>query len=123
MNEKTLFPLPEEGAPEQTKPQGGGIPRVQHPNRHQIEIWPTDLDSLIPEDHSARAVWAYVESLDLSVVYEKIRAVQGHAGRTPIDPPARPKPAAFHLRAKRAPARPRRSLLAKAGGVAKARRF
>ncbi len=86
MSEKTLFPLPEEGAPEQVKPQGGGTPRVRHPNRHQIEIRPMDLDSLIPEDHSARAVWAYVESLDLSAVYEKIRAVQGHAGRTPIDP-------------------------------------
>ncbi len=86
MSEKTLFPLPEEEPHVREKAPQGGIPRVRSANRHQIEIRPMDLDSLIPEDHSARAVWAYVESLELSAVYEKIRAVEGHAGRTPIDP-------------------------------------
>jgi transposase len=47
---------------------------------------PTDLDSLIPADHPVRAVWAFVEGLDLSAWYEKIRAVEGRAGRSPIDP-------------------------------------
>ena len=86
MPQQNLFPLPEEDPLPRKEGEGGGIPRVRSANRHQIEIRPMDLDSLIPEEHSARAVWAYVESLDLSAVYEKIRAVQGHAGRTPIDP-------------------------------------
>jgi transposase len=44
------------------------------------------LDDLLPDDHRARAVWEYVERLDLSSVYAAIRAVEGHAGRSPIDP-------------------------------------
>ena len=86
MPQQNLFPLPEKDSSPRKEGEGGGIPRVRSANRHQIEIRPMDLDSLIPEDHSARAVWAYVESLDLSAVYGKIRAVEGHAGRTPIDP-------------------------------------
>jgi transposase len=31
-------------------------------------------------------VWAYVKGLDLSPFYARIRAVEGHAGRPPIDP-------------------------------------
>lgn len=31
-------------------------------------------------------MWAFVESLDLSAFHERIRAVEGHAGRPPIDP-------------------------------------
>jgi transposase len=31
-------------------------------------------------------VWEFVESLDLTSFYVNIRAVEGHAGRTPIDP-------------------------------------
>jgi transposase len=41
---------------------------------------------MIAEDHPARLVWAYVESLDLSELYGKIRAVEGQVGRDPIDP-------------------------------------
>ena len=44
------------------------------------------LDRMLPEDHTARLVWAYVESLDLSEFYGQIRAVEGHVGRDPIDP-------------------------------------
>jgi transposase len=45
-----------------------------------------DLDGLLAEDHRARAVWAFVEGLDLSALYGRIRAVEGGAGRSPIDP-------------------------------------
>ena len=45
-----------------------------------------DLDSLLPADHRARAVWLFVERLDLSGLYAQIRAVEGGAGRGPIDP-------------------------------------
>ena len=44
------------------------------------------LDGMLPEDHAARLVWAYVESLDLSEFYGQIWAVEGHVGRDPIDP-------------------------------------
>ena len=44
------------------------------------------LDQLLTDDHPARLVWAYVESLDLSELYQAIRAVEGHVGRDPIDP-------------------------------------
>jgi transposase len=71
--------------------RGGGIemdatPRVLRPNRAQLELRPTDLESLLPEDHRARAVWEFVEGLDLSPLYERIRSVEGHAGRPAIDP-------------------------------------
>jgi transposase len=44
------------------------------------------LDDLLSADHRARQVWAYVEGCDLSVLYEKIRAVEGGVGRAAIDP-------------------------------------
>ena len=63
-----------------------GTPRVLRPNRAQLELRPTDLESLLPEDHRARAVWEFVEGLDLSALYEEIRSVEGHPGRPAIDP-------------------------------------
>lgn len=62
------------------------VPRFQRPDRRQFTWRPASLESLIPEDHRVRAVWEFVESLDLSEVYAKIRAVEGRPGRTPIDP-------------------------------------
>lgn len=61
-------------------------PRVLRPNRAQLELRPTDLESLLPEDHRARAVWDFVSGLDLSPWYESIRSVEGEAGRPAIDP-------------------------------------
>jgi transposase len=61
-------------------------PRVLRPDRAQLELRPTDLESLLPEDHRARAVWEFVEGLDLEPLYERIRSVEGHAGRPAIDP-------------------------------------
>lgn len=46
---------------------------------------PMALDALLSEDHQARTVWAYVEGLDLSALYEKIRAVEGGQGRDATD--------------------------------------
>jgi transposase len=61
-------------------------PRVLRANRAQLELRPTDLESLLPEDHRARAIWEFVEGLDLSALYAEIRSVEGHAGRPAIDP-------------------------------------
>jgi transposase len=60
--------------------------RVSGPVRTQASWDMVCLDDLLAADHRARQVWAYVESCDLSVLYEKIRAVEGDAGRAPIDP-------------------------------------
>lgn len=83
----TLFELPPLPDPE---PEEAGRaachPRLQRPNRRQTLLRPTDLESLLPEEHRARVVWEFVSGLDLSPYYEKIRAVEGTAGRPPIDP-------------------------------------
>lgn len=60
--------------------------RVKRPERAQIEWQPVALDQLLAGDHRARIVWRYVESLDLSVLYTKIRAVEGGVGRDAVDP-------------------------------------
>ena len=79
-----LFDIPT--PPEPVPSAGSGTPRVQRPNRHQIRMLTAPLDALLAEDHQARVVWEYVEGLDLTCLYEAIRAVEGHAGRDPIDP-------------------------------------
>ena len=45
-----------------------------------------DLDALVPSDHRARVVMSFVESLDLSLLYEAIQAREGEPGRPPPDP-------------------------------------
>jgi transposase len=51
-----------------------------------MELRTVDLESLLPADHPARAVWEFVESLDLSLLYAKVQSVEGSAGRPAIDP-------------------------------------
>jgi len=63
-----------------------GQARFQRAQRQQITMRTLSLDQMLAEDHTARLVWAYVESLDLTELYAKIRAVEGGAGRDPIDP-------------------------------------
>jgi transposase len=63
-----------------------GAPRMQRPDRYQMRMQVQSLDALLREDHRARLVWEYVEGLDRTGLYQEIRAVEGHAGRDPIDP-------------------------------------
>lgn len=60
--------------------------RVKRPQRFQIQWRDASLDQLIPRDHRVRAVWAYLDSLDLSPLYQNIRACEGHVGRDAVDP-------------------------------------
>jgi transposase len=64
----------------------GGVPRLVKPNREQVELRAVDLESLLPADHPARAVWEFVESVDLGPLYEAVRSVEGGAGRPATDP-------------------------------------
>jgi transposase len=65
---------------------GAGTPRVKRPQRDQIEFRACCWNDLLPEDHQARIVWDYVKSLDLSPLYERIKAVERRAGQSAIDP-------------------------------------
>jgi transposase len=63
-----------------------GAPRVQEPNRRQIELRASDLETLLAEDHRARLVWGYVERQDLSALFDAIKARGAAPGRRAIDP-------------------------------------
>ena len=73
-------PLPPPVAP------AGGSPRLRFANRGQAEMRVCALDTLIPEDHPVRTVWAYVEGLNLSELLAEVRAVEGGAGASATDP-------------------------------------
>ncbi|MFO1065892.1 MAG: IS1182 family transposase [Pirellulales bacterium] len=60
--------------------------RVQRPHRSQVEMQFFALDELLPSDHQARIVWAYVKSLDLERFYAKIQVSATQAGRPAIAP-------------------------------------
>jgi transposase len=78
-------PIPERLTDSEPNAQAGQA-RVLYPNRDQIELRPSDLDSLLPEGHRARIVWGYVIGQDLRVLYAQIKAVEGGAGRAAIAP-------------------------------------
>lgn len=83
MADETLFPIGE------VKPKASEpalAPRVKYAVRNQVECLMADLDSSVALDHQVRTVWSFVEQADLSDLYAQIKAVEGHAGRTPIDP-------------------------------------
>lgn len=44
------------------------------------------LDQWLDADHRVRVVWQYVESLDLTELYQSIKATRSNVGRDPIDP-------------------------------------
>lgn len=60
--------------------------RVLRPVCNQVEWVECDLDASLPEDHPARAIWAFLEQLDLSAFYASIKSVEGHAGHLSTDP-------------------------------------
>ena len=60
--------------------------RLAMADRSQIGWDMVCLDDLLAADHRARAVWDYIESCDLSALYDRVCAVEGEAGRPPIDP-------------------------------------
>ncbi len=63
-----------------------GEPRLRQPNRAQVELRASDLESLLGEDHRARLVWGYVERQDLSALLDAIKARGAAPGRRAIDP-------------------------------------
>jgi transposase len=85
MHDETLFALPGSGSAGPAGP-GGGDPRIRYAVRNQVEVLMTDLDSLVPAEHQARIVWAFVEGQDLSPLYGLVAARGSAPGRPAIDP-------------------------------------
>lgn len=67
------------------RPASTLAPRLRLADREQL-LPPMPLDQLLTDDHQARVVWRFVEGLDLTALYARIRAVAGHPGRPPADP-------------------------------------
>jgi transposase len=72
-------------APARLDPKRAAPPRLHSPDRQQI-ISPRIIDEILEADHPARAVWSYVQGLDLTPLYDRIRARGRAAGRPAIDP-------------------------------------
>lgn len=61
-------------------------PRLQTIDRTQMLLRSVIVEELIPEDHSARAIWEFVGRLDLTPYTDQVRSVEGAAGRPALDP-------------------------------------
>lgn len=61
-------------------------PRLKMINRKQMLLRAVDVEELIPMDHEVRAIWKFVERLDLSSYYKEIKVREGEAGRPAMDP-------------------------------------
>src|SRR5690348_2149715 len=60
--------------------------RVIRPDRAQTRWDFIDLEAMLPPDHRARVVWSFVESLELTELYDAIKSREGEAGRPAADP-------------------------------------
>lgn len=67
------------------KGAGEGGVRIVEAERQQVELRVFHLDGTIPGDHPVRAIWAFVEGVDLSGFYEDSKSLEGRAGRPAID--------------------------------------
>src|SRR3978361_1149227 len=84
MADEDLF----EEMPEQksSRPEDRGAARLRVPERSQIDTHWAALDDLIADDHPVRAVWTFVEGLDLSTLHDAIKAREGQPGPPPASP-------------------------------------
>jgi transposase len=66
--------------------KGRGAARVVRPNRAQLSWDLIDPEDWLAADHPARLVWAFVETLNLTRLYDAVRAREGEPGRPAADP-------------------------------------
>ena len=69
-----------------TTQQQRGEARTKVPQRSQVETQFLSLDQWLDLDHRVRIVCQYVESLDLTELYQSIKATHHSVGRDAIDP-------------------------------------
>jgi transposase len=60
--------------------------RIRQAERSQAGFEVVDLESLVVDDHTVRAVWSFVEGLDLQWFYDRIKARGETPGRPATDP-------------------------------------
>jgi transposase len=60
--------------------------RIRQAERRQPGFELVDLESLVVDDHPVRAVWSFVEGLDLQSFYDRIKARGETPGRPATDP-------------------------------------
>ena len=75
--------LPEQAVPEAP---GRGTPRLRQPDRHQPGWQIVAIDDLVARDHPVRAVWAFVQGLDLRPLHDAVKAREGVPGQAPAAP-------------------------------------
>jgi transposase len=63
-----------------------GEARIVRADRSQLHWDMIDLDAMLPSDHRARVVLAFVERVDISALYDRVKSRDGSAGRPPADP-------------------------------------
>jgi transposase len=86
--DQSLFPIADAAVPAKaSKPTTShATPRLRRADRRQSEVRFESLDERLPMEHSARALWQLVQGMDLSPLYQSIKAVEGIAGRDATDP-------------------------------------
>jgi transposase len=67
------------------QPNRAALPRLRTADRQQL-LSPKTIDDLLEADHPARGVWRFTEGLDLTPLYDLIRARGSDPGRPAIDP-------------------------------------
>ena len=84
MSRETLFgDLPEA---EPAEREWVGRPRLREPVRDQVELRAVDLEALLPAEHPARVIWAYVQKLDLNALEQAVRARTHGPGQSAASP-------------------------------------
>jgi transposase len=79
-----LFPdLPTQA---QARTLDPGKPRLREPVRDQVEFRAVDLERLLAPNHAARALWDYVQKLDLRALEQAIAAREHTPGQAPASP-------------------------------------
>jgi transposase len=73
--------------PAEHRPEAEPVrPRLKPINRQQLVMRTLDLERSIAADHPARAIWAMVQRLDMTPFEARIKAIEGHAGQSRLDP-------------------------------------
>jgi len=81
---REAFQVEEKAGPMPPKPEPAK--RLKPIDRSQSFWGAIDIEKLIEEDHPARGIWAMVNQLDMTRLEQKIKAVEGRAGQSSLDP-------------------------------------
>jgi transposase len=94
VSEPTLFsaaellaaaPPPSQTAASAEEASAKPAPRINRPERFQGEYRTESLDQRLDADHPVRLVWSFVVGLDLSELFDRVKAVEGNVGRNATD--------------------------------------